>query len=357
MEKDGRFRLRSAYNLVAGDEDDEPGSRWKDLWQWKGPNRIKHFLWLVMHGRLLTNKERTRRKISTNSQCNFCKDQDETIEHILRSCSRAKSIWDKFNDKCVANSMNLPLHDWLMDNIRQQGTGTDFGIIIWHLWKQRNEEVMEGRIFSRDSLIARIQAWFCIVEQAKRHAQKTTCSNSATVQSRLVCWEPPREDWIQIQSDGSVITQTGKAAAGGLFRDYLGRCKGAYVCNLGSCSITAAELKGALEGLKIAWKEGYRKIELKLDSTTAVDIIKQCDRDDHRHGSIAKQFDLFFNLDWEVCVSHVFREANFAADYLASKAHDFDFGTHRFNVCDRDLVQWLSHDVLGTSHDRNFNVN
>ncbi|CAI0443707.1 unnamed protein product [Linum tenue] len=64
--------------------------------------------------------------------------------------------------------MDLPLHDWLMDNIRQQGTGTDFGIIVWLLWKQRNEEVMEGKNSSKDGLIDRIQAWFYIVEQAKR---------------------------------------------------------------------------------------------------------------------------------------------------------------------------------------------
>ncbi|CAL1408813.1 unnamed protein product [Linum trigynum] len=226
---------------------------------------------------------------------------------------KAKSMWGKFGGKCVANNMNLPMHDWLMANIRHQGTGIEFGIIVWHLWKQRNEEVMEGKSYSKDDLSARIQAWFCIIEQAKRNMQKTTCSNSATVQSRLVCWEPPREGWIQIQSE------TGKAAAGGLFRDFLGRCKGAYVCNLGSCSIMAAELKGALEGFKIAWNEGYRKIELKLDSTIAVDIIKQCDRDDHRHGSIAKQFALLFSLDWDLCVSHVFRKANFAADLIGQK--------------------------------------
>ncbi|CAI0427097.1 unnamed protein product [Linum tenue] len=67
---------------------------------------------------------------------------------------------------------------------------------------------------------------------------------------------------------------------GGLLRNHTGKCLGAYVCNLGHCSITAAELRGALEGLKIAWREGYRKIQLSMNSTTAIKIIDKRFEDD-----------------------------------------------------------------------------
>ncbi|CAL1384470.1 unnamed protein product [Linum trigynum] len=211
---------------------------------------------------------------------------------------------------------------------------------------------MEGSAFCKKGLIARIKAWFRIVEQAHQNVQKTSLTSRTAGCTRLISWIPPDEGWIQLQTDGSVVTSTGKAAAGGLFRNNLGQCKGAFVCNLGSCSITAAELKGALEGLKIAWQRGYRRIQLNLDSLTALEIIKQRQNDNHRHGSLAKQFSYLLNLDWEVTVSHVYREANCAADFLANKAHDFDFGTHPFNVCDVDLVQWLRHDVMGISHER-----
>ncbi|CAI0418689.1 unnamed protein product [Linum tenue] len=162
--------------------------------------------------------------------------------------------------------------------------------------------------------------------------------------------------WIQLQSDGSVLAQTGAAAAGGLLRDHLGHCVEAFTCNLGRCSITAAELKGAVEGLKIAWNRGYRKVHLKMDSTTAIEIIRNRENEDHRHGSIASQFRQLLNLEWEVKIDHVYREANFAADYLANLGHDFHFGTHNLNVRDSGLVQWLCHDVLGTSHERSVNM-
>ncbi|CAI0457207.1 unnamed protein product [Linum tenue] len=211
---------------------------------------------------------------------------------------------------------------------------------------------MEGRAFLKESVIAKIKAWFNIVNQAHANIQKTAGFVPKKKISCEVGWKPPVEGWIQLQSDGSVRAPNGNAAAGGLFRDHLGRCLGAYVCNLGRCSITDAELRGALEGLRIAWKAGYRKNVLHSDSTTAINIIEHRNDDVHRHGSTARHLSCILDQQWEVRVSHVYREANYATDYLANKAHDFDFGTHQFNVCDRGLVSWINHDVMGTSHER-----
>ncbi|CAI0545229.1 unnamed protein product, partial [Linum tenue] len=65
---------------------------------------------------------------------------------------------------------------------------------------------------------------------------------------------------ITLNSDGSVLPDTGQAAAGALIRDHTGRYIAAYAYNLGFCSITQAELRGAVEGLQVAWNLGYRQI-------------------------------------------------------------------------------------------------
>ncbi|PKI62799.1 hypothetical protein CRG98_016807 [Punica granatum] len=40
------------------EEDDQPTDRtWKLIWSWKGPERIRIFLWLPAHGKLLTNEQ------------------------------------------------------------------------------------------------------------------------------------------------------------------------------------------------------------------------------------------------------------------------------------------------------------
>ncbi|CAN1295011.1 hypothetical protein LINPERPRIM_LOCUS22681, partial [Linum perenne] len=43
--------------------------------------------------------------------------------------------------------------------------------------------------------------------------------------------------------------------------DSQGRCLAAFSMNLGKCSITRAELRGALSVLQLAWERGYRKIQ------------------------------------------------------------------------------------------------
>ncbi|CAL1384527.1 unnamed protein product [Linum trigynum] len=352
MERDGRFRLKSAYALAAGLDEADDDQSWTKLWKWKGPNRVKHFLWLVMHDRLMTNKERAKRKLTDNQNCSQCKDVEESIEHILQQCPSAKLTWIKFKDKLKVNRTGMDFKEWMMKNLSDEQSGIDFGIVCWNIWKQRNEHAMEGKAFNLQSLTCRIQAWFNIVKQAKLLVRKTSTAGGPSTCKKHVSWKPPREGWIQLQTDGSFYSSTGSAAAGGLLRDHLGRCSKAFVCNLGTCSITCAELKAAAVGLKIAWDEGHKKVELNIDSETAIAIIKNSVDDDHRHGLLAATINKLLSLEWEVKITHVFREMNSAADYLANVGHCYSFGTHSFDVYEVGLRRWLFHDVMGISQDR-----
>ncbi|CAN1189480.1 AT-hook motif nuclear-localized protein 5, partial [Linum perenne] len=47
-----------------------------------------------------------------------------------------------------------------------------------------------------------------------------------------------------------------RAAAGGLVRDCEGRLVVSYAANLGSCSIMRAELRGIIDGMRLAWDKG-----------------------------------------------------------------------------------------------------
>ncbi|CAL1399428.1 unnamed protein product [Linum trigynum] len=256
----------------------------------------------------------------------------------------------------VESNLQIPLEEWLMRNLLDEDKGIDFGLICWHLWKQRNEEVLDGKSYSEQGILCKIGAWFNIIRNAHSFWESIANEPRRVLQTKEIAWKPPHHEWIQIQSDGSVHHDSGKAAAGGLFRDHLGRCHRAFVCNLGSCSITHAELKGAMEGLKIAWEEGYRKIELNLDSETAISIINNHSEDDHRHGQTAAMFRNLLDRDWEIKISHVYRESNCAADYLANVGHDSPFGTHSFDVCDPGLRYWLQYDVMGIAQERSINT-
>ncbi|CAN1170716.1 Putative ribonuclease H protein At1g65750 [Linum perenne] len=101
--------------------------------------------------------------------------------------------------------------------------------------------------------------------------------------------------------------------------------------NLGICSITKAEIRGALEGIKRAWEAGYRKVEIQLDSQAAIAIL---------------------NDNWEVDIKHIYREANYAADHLASRGHTCPRGSHCIDLTDCRLAHFLRYDCMGISEPR-----
>nr|XP_028948098.1 uncharacterized protein LOC114820924 [Malus domestica] len=85
---DGNFSVKSAY-LASIDDEDFVDWSWSDIWKLKLPPRVLHFLWLTLHGRLLCNEQRAKRRITDNSYCDFCDGCVESIDHILRRCDRA----------------------------------------------------------------------------------------------------------------------------------------------------------------------------------------------------------------------------------------------------------------------------
>ncbi|CAN1761168.1 Putative ribonuclease H protein At1g65750 [Linum perenne] len=93
LEDNGRFSVKSAYALLRDYRLDDHNGKWKKVWQWQGPNRIKHFMWLAMQGKLMTNLERTRRHISNSDGCVACGRGAASLDHLFRNCNVARSIW------------------------------------------------------------------------------------------------------------------------------------------------------------------------------------------------------------------------------------------------------------------------
>ncbi|CAN0899356.1 hypothetical protein LINGRAHAP2_LOCUS20224 [Linum grandiflorum] len=68
------------------------------------------------------------------------------------------------------------------------------------------------------------------------------------------------------------------------------------------------------------------------------------------------QFQELCNLPWAVTLTHIYREANCAADYLANLDHSFMFGLHLVNLPDRGLSHWLRYDIIDVSLPRNVSI-
>ncbi|KAL4303140.1 hypothetical protein GQ457_10G015890 [Hibiscus cannabinus] len=86
------FTTNSAY-VALGDSSNPNSSVWRVLWKVSVPQRVRTFLWLTVHGKLLTNQERVRRSLTIVDAYFLCNNGSEDVLHVLRDCIRARTVW------------------------------------------------------------------------------------------------------------------------------------------------------------------------------------------------------------------------------------------------------------------------
>ncbi|CAN1126818.1 Putative ribonuclease H protein At1g65750 [Linum perenne] len=349
MDSKGQFTIKSAYNLLRSNQ--SSSDRWSSVWFWRGPNKVRFFLWLAFQEKLLTNAQRLRRNLSSDASCSHCLNPNEDVLHIIRDCPAARDVWSLIGGFDI-NSANWQeqRQTWLTHYLSMPN-GLLFGLVCWCLWKARNDRVFSDSAELPIRAAARIMAWAEIVKGAMERSAEFGNANKRQVVTPIA-WDPGPSGWTVLNSDGSVLQPSGKAAAGGLIRDDMGRCSAAYSLNLGTCSITRAELRGMLFGLQLAWERGHRRVIAQLDSAVAVDLLKASGEITHHHAAEVYQFRELLSRDWCIQVQHSYREANKAADSLASRGHSLGLGSHIISTADRSLGFYLRYDCIGISEDR-----
>ncbi|CAN1176559.1 Putative ribonuclease H protein At1g65750 [Linum perenne] len=353
---DGKFSIKSAYNLIHNQLESLAPDFWSSVWCWRGPNRIKFFLWLVIHGRLLTNVARQKRKMTDNASCPLCDNTEETIEHVLRDCRFATEVWRHVSDFDTSVSQwTLDAAAWLKHHLCSDRS-ISFGVVCWYLWKARNERVFTPMHQPAQNVAFRAMSWSKTIIEAM--SRDISCLGSqGTKEVVNIAWDPGPIGWVTVNTDGSVNPQTRKAAAGGLLRDADGRCLHAFTMNLGVCSITRAELRGAIRGLEIAWDNGFRHVELQIDSMAVVALLNSQAATDHQHGMEIIQFRELRDRDWVLRVKHTYREGNHAADHLASRGYGYPFGSHTISTSCSSLGYFIRLDCIGISEPRLVSIN
>ncbi|CAN1860132.1 Putative ribonuclease H protein At1g65750 [Linum perenne] len=330
LEGVGRYSVKSGYLLLTDMRDGigTTGSKWKSIWDWPGPNKIRHFMWLVAHNRLLTNKERKRRHLTDNDTCSCCGTMVETIDHILRSCPIANEVWRKIAPiNLFPSFFNTNFDVWWNDNMKNSSWKVQFGVTCWTLWRSRNERVFQNTQLCPDSMSRQIQFWNQTVTKSLEEVAQIRSLNPRVRETREISWQPADSPWYTLNTDGSRSIH-GMATAGGAVRNNHGDMIKAFSMNMGGCSITRAEIRGIIEGMKLAWSHGLRKIEVQTDSLCAIQILQMTANDDHQHAGLVCIFKDMIQWDWEVSIRHIYREGNFLADSLAAKGHSLSFGTH-----------------------------
>ena len=68
----------------------------RSIWNPIIPPKLGFFAWEASWDKVLTLDQLKRRGIPLVNMCFLCEDDEETIDHFLIHCSRAKMLWDLF---------------------------------------------------------------------------------------------------------------------------------------------------------------------------------------------------------------------------------------------------------------------
>ncbi|CAN1825871.1 Putative ribonuclease H protein At1g65750, partial [Linum perenne] len=274
------FTLKSAYEILASTSHHSEQGIWKTIWRWTGPNRIRHFIWLVAHDRILTNAERRRRHLTDIDDCQRCRGGTEDTLHVIRDCKVAKEVWTIFTPPDLASEFfSDSLQVWLQKGLHHRDFAMTFGIIIWILWKARNEAIFEDTLATCDQLRLRVLYWIAGVRETMKADLQVLPKVASRRIDTHIGWKAGPSDCITINTDGSVIQPHSHAAGGGIFRN------------------------------------------------------------------------------WEVTISHIFREGNRVADLLAHHGHSLDFGIHFNCIYPHEVDRAIWHDHVGTCFPRSILIN
>jgi hypothetical protein len=92
---DGGREYRRSWNCYGSfKQSNDP--TWGLIWGWRGPERIKSFMWMIAYNGVMNNEVRFARHLTGNPYCSICPSSVESILHVLRDCTTAQSIWKMF---------------------------------------------------------------------------------------------------------------------------------------------------------------------------------------------------------------------------------------------------------------------
>lgn len=330
-----------------------PHPHWSMIWKLLVPERVRSFLWLVQHERLLTNLRKSRMGLGSQF-CNHCNAVSECILHVLRDCPHAKTVWShllKHDGRGLFFSCGL--QQWIFLNLTASfgkdhswNWGAAWGTACSLIWQWRNQSVHDS------SFVRPSRPWEVVSHYLKNYLYATNYDPFAGMNVHhwvQVRWKAPQEGWVALNTDGSSKLEVKAARCGGLLRGANGKWLGGFAKNLGYCHAFIAELWGVCLGLQLAASQGHPNIEVQIDSQVVVSLLHGSGSSTSMGRGLLSRIRVLLQKFQAFRVLHTYREGNVCADILANMGcNSGDLGLllyERPPVC---IGHALNHDLMGT---------
>jgi hypothetical protein len=201
-EKMGNFSVASAYQLLTGGNLPDSEKKWNKVWRLDTLERIRVFMWQVLHDRIQTNW-RTAKWNLTEPYCSHCGQMEETTLHVLRDCPIAVEVWKhllKEDDRgsffiCTFQQwveLNLSTNMGIQSDLSWDAT---WATTCYWLWRWRNQRVHDS------SYVSQWQPWSFILKLVNEYkATKSVIKAEQTCQKVVkdIKWLRPERGWTAL---------------------------------------------------------------------------------------------------------------------------------------------------------------
>lgn len=189
-----------------------------------------------------------------------------------------------------------------------------FSSIVWHIWKERKNQVLNGEEPNTAKLCYQIRSF----AREVAFSFSLNSQSSLTKERRLISWSYPAAGKIKLNTDGSVKEECGRYGYGRVIRDDKGQWLGGYYGKLNQCNSLEAELHAILVGLELIRSDQRNTVIVESDSSVAVNLAKAPRDEGHPMAGLLE--DIRTLLQLHGCeLQHRLRQGNFCADFLANE--------------------------------------
>ncbi|XP_042387015.1 uncharacterized protein LOC121978787 [Zingiber officinale] len=332
--RDGRFTTRSAWEVYRTAHQREDVAI-VTLSRLLLPT-ISVFIWRFFRRRLPVDEVLQQRGVCLVSRCQCC-EAVESWEHLFYGSPVAGEVWGHFGHLFGVGSWRV-LERWRAGTA-WSSTGSVREIIplliFWFLWTARNDSKHRGLRPEGQKIIRQITQYLRVgmasgIIKPRHWRGDISAAQAMVMQVRIrtlhtisaVQWRRPDDGWFKLNTDGSSRGNPGESSYGAIVRDHSGQVVVARQGVLGEGSNIRAELMAILRGLELCVDRQLFPIWLESDSLVALHII----------GSSGISWELREEIlrirrlvrQYGVRCTHIYREGNAAADFLANQAYQVE---------------------------------
>ena len=156
-------------------------------------------LWLLKNDKILTNRECLKRRIRSDDLCKSCLSHEDS-SHIFRDCYKAKQVWNIIDPNFVGNTGDTSFSFWLDTNLKSKISIAQsqfqwcilFVVIIWNLWKNRNDFQFNNVTTSPDQIVIKSR----LLTEEIHKAFDINYGQTVFADIRLIKWLFPPTDIV-----------------------------------------------------------------------------------------------------------------------------------------------------------------